>query len=26
VKREAAADFEKNDEFVVKEFMLTGLG
>jgi len=26
VKREAAADFEKNDEYVVKEFMLTGLG
>jgi len=26
VKREAAADFEKNDEYVVKEFILTGLG
>jgi len=26
VKRETAADLEKNDEYVVKEFILTGLG
>jgi len=26
VKRETAADLEKNDEYFVKEFILTGLG